>query len=479
MKTKFKILIALIIIPFVLLILGILQYLAVTPDKNIPTQKITFENPDIPDKEGVEKIGEIANCIWPAFSPNSYHFACLTHGDEQKIFRWVEFPIALPFMLFCNEGRTDSLFCNSSSKLARLLSPANLLMLDGKKIAAYTSDETGKYYNIDRYGLIFSSNNKHFAYKAMTRINEHEKYTLILDGEEINNFRNDLFGTFSFSADGEHHVYIADEKGKSYIVLDGKNVGEYMNIVDSPFLSSDGKHLAYTYETPSHLATYLSVDDQEKGSFDYLRDFTFSPDGQHYAFISGGKTIIRDNQKSENFNKVSLPIFSPDSQHLAYTAEKEKKVYIIIDNEIKKEFEPIQFPEISEVRSATAAELKFTPDSQHLSFVIREFFPVDKSKWDHSAKDIFFIDGDSKYESVIGEPFYESKNRGDIRSSVFSLNNQHFAFVVWPNKIILDGRELEGRYDVVYNLHLSSNGDYLIYNAVKDNSFYRVVEKIQ
>ncbi len=123
------------------------------------------------------------------------------------------------------------------------------------KQCVVVDDKKGPLY--DSVGIPVENPGKKgtFAYVASKK---GKGMTLVIDGKEQKPYRYIGIGvkaegkTFSFaqqpffSPDGKHVAYpVKDEKGRSFMVVDGKSQ-EYYEAVSEPVFSPDGKHIAYT-----------------------------------------------------------------------------------------------------------------------------------------------------------------------------------------------------------------------------------------
>lgn len=399
------------------------------------------------DDVGEKKIGgvPISGCHYPGpiFSPDGYHFACGVWYDQKF---WE----------------------NQQNKLSRK-PPASLLVLDGQIIATYGTYGTEQYEHIAEESLIFSPDSKHFVYKA----SKNSQAFLVIDGKEEEKYDwITSYPIIAFSQNGEHYAYAAHRDNKEYIIFDGREIAEYNDIYEGPVLSTDGQHLAYAYGVGRPPSPNIIVDNQEKGSFNFLRYLTFSPDGAYFAFMTStekGKYYIKVNgEDGKEYDAIAKPIFSPDNQHLAYAAKEGNKILIILDGEIKKEFESAELL-TGESGLERTDYLTFSPDSQHLAYVIQT---VSKIGNDYKRKQFVFLDDENKYE-------YEISPYKEIDFLVFSPDSKHLLFRVARKTIVVDGKNFGERYDNVYNPHFSPDGNYVVYNARKDKVFYRVMERIQ
>jgi Tol biopolymer transport system component len=137
--------------------------------------------------------------------------------------------------------------------------------------------------------------------------------------------------TFQFSPDSKRYLYMAQNAGKIFIVVDGQESDGY-NIVHSLSFSADSKHVGFAAmgSGSSMVSRFVSVDGKvEKKDVQVLRHFAFSPDGSRYAYVAGTNAAprlfvdgVEDARTSCcQFNAEPLApafVFSPDGRHVVH-----------------------------------------------------------------------------------------------------------------------------------------------------------------
>lgn len=233
------------------------------------------------------------------------------------------------YMASPGKGAGLSLYVNGEQKLedkgiqALSFNPvsddlAYVIRKDSKSYAIIDGVQGAAYDSIERTGIIFSRDGKHYAYSARNG----DKRYVVLDGVPsapldrygpvqptfLENgtlvytsivgdfmrfvFDRELQPTFSkvnalfVSPDGNHTAYIANEGTRRIAVIDGKRDGEYARIPRAPIFSPDGKKYAYVGHTGNKHEVVINGD--VVGTYDYVmhRSLTFTPDGEHLVYLA-------------------------------------------------------------------------------------------------------------------------------------------------------------------------------------------------
>jgi hypothetical protein len=145
----------------------------------------------------------------------------------------------------------------------------------------------------------------------------------------INEEESDAIGNpwFKFSSDGKRLAYggVVGQGMKGVLMVDGKSVPLQPGwIVDATTFtfSPDGSHYAFTAQNRGDKGVFLDGKNTE-----IVGEFMFSPDGRHLAIKGGGgpgpekkQGLFLDGQivfePNSSFQQIVYCAFSPDSQHL-------------------------------------------------------------------------------------------------------------------------------------------------------------------
>jgi len=264
--------------------------------------------------------------VHPTFSPDSQHFAYIASQ---------EFPSGDEFIVFDDKEK------------------------EPHKIVQYPT---------------FSPDSQHFLYVAS--IDKGESIvgkSVILDGQ-----RKEIYSDLMepvFSPDSKHIAYAAREiddtesEYKDFIIIDDRIEKEinfctskpcsYDNtfFLNSPIFSPDSNRFAYKVREPKEMTESLILDKKPypKREIGYYRNFSFSPDSQHFAYIASewvGKEfsnfVVIDSHEGNKYNRFpETVIFSPDSQHYAYLVKDEKCPFIVLDNKEIKGYDAVYNPQFS------------------------------------------------------------------------------------------------------------------------------------
>lgn len=180
---------------------------------------------------------------------------------------------------------------------------------------------------------------------------------------------NVLFDPYSHIA-----VYSIDKDqytatSSSTIVVNGVS-GKTYSGSDLLTISPDGKRVAYVAEQDDK--QFVVVDGVEGKKYDYIKNLKFSPDGQHIVYAAGeGKHIVKDDQFSAheetttsfivvdttegkkydgmyveiNVSQTYDPFFSKDGKKATYTAIKNGKNIIVVDDKELSDYSNQQYPQ--------------------------------------------------------------------------------------------------------------------------------------
>lgn len=182
-------------------------------------------------------------------------------------------------------------------------------------------------------------------------------------------FYNVLFDPYSHTA-----VYSIDKDqytatSSSTVLINGKSGKTYSGI-DHLTISPDGKRVAYAAKQDDK--EFVVVDGVEGKKYDYIKNLTFSPDGQHFAYAAGEEKyfqpdspfsgsymvkrmfVVIDTTEGKkydgtyaggNVSQTYDPSFSKDGKKVTYTAIKNGKNIIVIDDKELSDYSNQQYPQ--------------------------------------------------------------------------------------------------------------------------------------
>lgn len=180
---------------------------------------------------------------------------------------------------------------------------------------------------------------------------------------------NVLFDPFShiavYSIDKDQHTATSS----STIAINGKS-GKTYSGNNYLTISPDGKRVAYVAK--QYDKEFVVIDGVEGKKYDYIKNLKFSPDGQHVVYAAGeGKYFQPDSQVSGNYMVKTMfivtdntegkkyggtyvevnigqtydPFFSKDGKKVTYTAIKNGKNIIVVDDKELSNYLNQQYPQ--------------------------------------------------------------------------------------------------------------------------------------
>ncbi len=284
-------------------------------------------------------------------------------------------------------------------------------IVDAAKIESIEWSADGKRYS----AVCTTKQNSQFVVVDGKKEPEYTKVSTVYQGSR--------WVSRAFTADSSKAVYLAWSGGKEFLVAEDAESDGYKAIEDLTF-SEKGDHIAFvaTTETGPKMgktrdatapgSQQLVVDGQALEPRQDVHDFMFSPDGTHYAFLSGGASSDKRGAKVV-VDGVEQPFeFGGDFVHYTTGYEPDRKFL-------------------------------FSPDGKHVLY-LASFGRIDSSGYsvDQSATKAVCLDG--KLIPCEGE-------KSEI-SAFFTPDSKH---VVWidsggaPASIYVDG-QLDGRFEVLF-----------------------------
>ena len=303
------------------------------------------------------------------------------------------------------------------------------------------------------YGFVFSPDSKRFTYIATHKTPQSPRKSVIVDGVNLQDLDEVKGDALYFSSDSKHIAYIAFSKGEWRAMVDGTPGPPFQEIQNFQF-DATGNRFAYigrktagkndTYWVPVVDGTALNFPTYNanlSGGF-----FTFSPDGNHWAYIfqekSSHQRLVADGEPGELYGLIENVRFSPDGNRLGYIANlsfgsdifNAPRIVSIVDGkQLGMEYHRLQ-------------DLQFSPDSRHVAV-----------KATQNGAHHMVIDGE------------ESAGYLDIDDFTFSATGR-YAYVGRPAKgkrqVVIDGKPEKEIYELAKgSLMFSPDGSRLLYGA--------------
>ena len=271
---------------------------------------------------------------------------------------------------------------DTENKSKPLASQTIIFSFDGTRFA-YPIQRAGKdLVVVDKtvhdfgsgYGFVFSPDSKRFAYIATHKTPQSPRKSVIVDGVNLQDLDEVKGDALYFSSDSKHIAYIAFSKGEWRAMVDGTPGPPFQEIQNFQF-DATGNRFAYigrktagkndTYWVPVVDGTALNFPTYNanlSGGF-----FTFSPDGNHWAYIfqekSSHQRLVADGEPGELYGLIENVRFSPDGNRLGYIANlsfgsdifNAPRIVSIVDGkQLGMEYHRLQ-------------DLQFSPDSRHVA----------------------------------------------------------------------------------------------------------------
>jgi len=229
-------------------------------------------------------------------------------------------------------------------------------------------------------------------------------------------------------------------------------------IEDSFTVSPDLRKIAFIDTVGDKFSVVLNG--VEGKQYDQIHNLTFSPDSQRLAYFAMNESealyLVLDGIEEAHINESQLNlgemVFSPDSQRVAYSAQVGEEGFIVVDGEIGKKYDVVDWP-------------TFSPDSKHVVYPAQV-----GDKWTMVQ------------DEVAGELY------DDVLSPVFSPDSQRLAYWVSDGGkyfVVVDGQEGEnfaGVYSdsLVFSpdsqqfayLAIDSENGFVVLNGIKEKAYY-------
>ena len=326
--------------------------------------------------------------------------------------------------------------------------------------------------------LVFSADYEHFAYTT----GKSGKIVAVYDNTESKPY--DSIDDLRISGDGEHYAFISKKDNEYFMVLDGR---EFKNryrrieyILKKYALSRDGSVVAYLAGKNQGETSLVINSDEIKVVRE--TEFGISQDGKLIAYTmkdeNGFLYVVRggDALQGGKYKEIWNLTFSPDGNHLAYMAQnKSNEVILVFDGAEQK---------IIDIGSHTARYVDIKKDDpENLKRVLKRyeydpslFFSMDNSTLAYRA-----VNEDQEY--IIANNI-EGKKYSRVTDPVFSLINNRMSYMAQIPKwkegsfVVIDGSEL-GPYNKVQSPVFSPDGAHYTYIVNDLYEDYLVIDGIE
>ncbi|NIQ91774.1 MAG: hypothetical protein GWN33_12355 [Gammaproteobacteria bacterium] len=376
------------------------------------------------------------------FSPNGQHLAYAAKKEG----RWFVVLDGKEGKHYPLVGSNPLTFSPDSKRLAYTVLPYTV----SPGIFVYTpwkvvvdDFESDTYYQYGRdCKVLFSPNSKHFAYVGKTYSG---KKFVVLNGMDLREY--DDISYLRFSPDSKWIAYIGRSENRSCVVVNDTERRHYVLVFDLT-ISPDSRRLAYIASDGSKY--FAVIDTVERTRYDYISFIKFSPNSHRTMYVAEEKEkqlVIVDGKEGKAYEDIGHLFdctFSPDSKRVAYSAFSSGEAFVVLDGEEGKHYSCSK----SDV-SKCIGHLEFSPDSEHLVYVVEEH---------ESEKMLVVLDG------------IESDRFEAISNVTFSPTGERIAYIADRGSrscVVVDGQE--GKYyDHISGLVFSPDGLHVAYMAQRE-----------
>ncbi len=180
-----------------------------------------------------------------------------------------------------------------------------------------------------------------------------------------------------FTADSSKFVYVAQQGGRAFLVIEDQESSGYQQTQVRPTLSQTGNRIGWIATAPNNVQ-HVIVDGKDltiQGAANKrVAVLTFSPGGAHFAYIDG-QSIALDGVDQPGLTYNGYYVFSPDGNHLAYLATVGGQSCVVVDGKVVG------------ANLFNVPYTFFSPDSQHIISVCMGNVPGTRDSYK------LFVDG--------------------------------------------------------------------------------------
>jgi Tol biopolymer transport system component len=282
------------------------------------------------------------------------------------------------------------------------------------------------------------------------------KFVVVVDGKEIQTY-DEVLSRPRFSPDSQRVAYVARREGLQFMVVDGIEGKGYDPWPDMyPIFSPDSKRIAYMARRRN--STMMVIDEVEGKPYRSLnsQEFPkFSPNSKRFAYSAERSdkkwVVVVDGQEGKSYDSVKDPQFSPDSKHVLYEAKRQHYSFVVCDG-----VEGPAFKGISLYSSS------FSPDSQRVAYLAG----LD------NFNTVMVIDGERGKE-------YEYIQFWHIIFSPNSIHTVYTAQIGTQQCVVLDNKEGPFWDRIEWFPRFSPDGNRMAYVGMRDWGSYMVVDNME
>lgn len=219
----------------------------------------------------------------------------------------------------------------------------------GNEVCMVIDGREGPRYEGVRYpGTVFGPQGKRVAYA----VRKGGKSAVWIEGKESKWYDRVDYSSLTFSPDGSRVAFAANSKTGAKVVLDGVE-GLSFSEVSHLVFNADGSRFAYVGRLG--LKHWLVLDGKKLGPYDDVlgNTFTFSPDGKRYACVvmrRGNYNVLSDRVLGPQCDRVlSRLVFDARGDHLAYVVrlvhQGRLNYAVVYNREVGQNFDAIWMPD--------------------------------------------------------------------------------------------------------------------------------------
>lgn len=341
----------------------------------------------------------------------------------------------------------------------------------------------------------FSPDGSKFAYTVFIRDDQRNKSYTVLDSKKGKEYPGQITG-LKFTSDSKHFIYIADKineperRGPDKTVVFDENTYHSGNDLlplgwgfgDQIMTSSDG---GYAYVLVNHFGDYkLIVNNKIIATAFQIENFSFSPDGKRFAYITidkasyGKESVYQDGKKifeiaaRHNMGVTHLR-FGTDSKHLYFVVDGQK----IMKDGVKVIREETRGGVDNYSVSLDQTRLIYSYYDSHEK-ILKAY--VDGTDYALYGRDLLFLSPEHNHFFIwtTSSPSDVNPFSGDVYSRgqaqlVVNGSVRPTLYEVPANPYI-EGDTGQG----VHGAKLSSDGKHFSFTAKKGNELWYIVEKL-